>query len=170
MPSTVPTVNRRHVLAGGVALALLGVAAPACGSQPPPDVDDLRSLLESARNDSELATAAAATAAPPPIASALATVASERAEHAQALATEIARVSGHATSSVTEVPASAGAETQPASGSTVADVVGALRASADSAGRLAAESSGYRAGLFGSIGAACTTADTVALAFPGVGP
>ncbi|MGC2564215.1 MAG: hypothetical protein WA488_00505, partial [Mycobacterium sp.] len=46
----------------------------------------------------------------------------------------------------------------------LADVVRSLRASATSASQLASTSSGYRAGLLGSIAAACTASYTVALA------
>ncbi|MGA9612157.1 MAG: hypothetical protein WBS15_11570, partial [Mycobacterium sp.] len=42
--------------------------------------------------------------------------------------------------------------------------VRSLRASATSASQLASTSSGYRAGLLGSIAAACTASYTVALA------
>ena len=44
-------------------------------------------------------------------------------------------------------------------------VVRSLRASADSARQLAGTSSGYRAGLLGSIAASCTASYSVALAF-----
>ena len=47
----------------------------------------------------------------------------------------------------------------------LADVVKSLRASAASASQLASTSSGYRAGLLGSIAAACTASYTVALVF-----
>jgi len=42
-------------------------------------------------------------------------------------------------------------------------VINSLRASAASAGQLATTTSGYRAGLLGSIAAACTAAYSVAL-------
>jgi hypothetical protein len=42
-------------------------------------------------------------------------------------------------------------------------VVDSLRASAESASRLVATSSGYRAGLLGSIAASCTASYMVAL-------
>nr|WP_197696111.1 hypothetical protein [Mycobacterium sp. E1715] len=45
----------------------------------------------------------------------------------------------------------------------VSDVINALRASADSASRLVAGESGYRAGLLASIIASCTASYTVAL-------
>lgn len=144
-------------------MAVFGAVSAACGSPPQPDIDDLQSQLALARGDSELATAAAAAATPPPTASALATVAAERAEHAQALATEIARVTGRPTSSATETPATNATGAQPASPPSVSDVLAALRASAGSAATLATTSSGYRAGLLGSIAAACTAAETVAL-------
>jgi hypothetical protein len=47
----------------------------------------------------------------------------------------------------------------------VRDVINALRESADSATALAAELSGYRAGLLGSIAASCTASYQVALVF-----
>ena len=56
---------------------------------------------------------------------------------------------------------------EPAEPPTAKDVIGALRQSADSATELAAKFSGYRAGLLGSIAAACTAAYTVALVPPG---
>ena len=45
----------------------------------------------------------------------------------------------------------------------MSDVIDALRASAESASRLVATSSGYRAGLLASIAASCTASYTVAL-------
>jgi hypothetical protein len=160
-----PVISRRRVLAGGAALATLGMAAAACSSQPtPPKVDELESQLKLARRDRELATAAA-TAAAQPVSAALTEVAAEREQHAQALATEIARLAVNPTSTSSETtsptPTSLIAAPPPA----LADVVNSLRASAGSAGQLATTSSGYRAGLLGSIAAACTAAHTVALAF-----
>ena len=107
---------------------------------------------------------AAATAAPTPVSAALTEVAAERAKHAQALTTEIARlaVNPTATSSATtsRTTTSSAAAAPPPS---LADVVNSLRASATSASQLASTSSGYRAGLLGSIAAACTASYTVAL-------
>jgi len=165
-PGFEPVVSRRRVLSGGVALALLGMALPACSSLPaPPAVDELESQLALARRDSVLA-AAAAAAAPQPVSAALTEVAAERAQHAQALTTEIARLAVNPTSTSRETTsptttASAAAAPPPP----LADVVRSLRASADSASQLASTSSGYRAGLLGSIAAACTASSTVALAF-----
>ena len=165
MPSTASVVSRRRVLAGGAAVAVLGMLTSGCGSPPPepPRVDDLKSQSELARHDSELAIAAAAAAAPP-MAAAFREVASERSRHAQALDTEIARVLGNSTTTSTETnsPTST-SSAMAAPAPSLSDVFNALRASADSARQLATTSSGYRAGLLGSIAAACTAAYTVAL-------
>ena len=164
-PGFEPVVSRRRALAGGVALAALGIAVPACSSPPaPPAVDELVSQLTLARRDSELA-AAAAAATVSPVSVALTEVAAERSRHAQALQTEIARLAVNptstspATTSPTTTGSAAAAPPPP-----LADVVRSLRASATSAGQLASTSSGYRAGLLGSIAAACTASYTVALA------
>jgi hypothetical protein len=179
-PALRPVISRRRVLAGGAALAALGMAVPACSSPPaPPKVDKLESQLKLARHDSELATAAAAAAAQP-MSAALTEVASERTQHAQALATEIARLGINPTTTSSKtisptsssppqaggIPAPQGTTPAPAPPPpSLSDVVDSLRASAVSASQLATTSSGYRAGLLGSIAAACTAAHTVALAF-----
>ena len=81
---------------------------------------------------------------------------------------EIARlaVNPTTTSSQTTGPApttSAAAAPPP----TLSDVINSLRGSAASASHLAMTSSGYRAGLLGSIAAACTASFSVALVFGG---
>ena len=174
MPSTLPTVSRRRVLVGATALALLGgTVATACGSTPPvKDVDALIGALERARDDSQLAGNAAAAAAPT-IAAALSVVADQRAAHARALTDEITRISGEAPTTSASTTASSTSATPttsvpPPKPPTAADVVAALEQSADGAGLLATQQSGYRAGLLGSIAAACTAAATVALATSGV--
>jgi hypothetical protein len=162
-PGFETTVSRRRVLAGGVALAVFGIAASACSSPPPPPaVDELEAQLASARRDSELATSAA-VGAPQQISAALTEVAAERTRHAKALQTEIARlaVSPTSTSAQTTTPTTTNAAAPPPP---LADVINALKESADSAGRLATTSSGYRAGLLGSIAASCTASYSVALA------
>jgi hypothetical protein len=150
-------------LTGGVALAALAVSASACSSPPaPPAVDELEAQLTLAHQDSELATAASVGAAQQ-VGTALKQVAAERTQHAQALAKEIQRLAPTSTSAATSSPtttASPAAAPPP-----LADVVKSLKASADSARQLASTSSGYRAGLLGSIAAACTASYTVALAF-----
>lgn len=162
------------MLVGATALALLGgTVATACGSSPPvKDVDALIDVLERARDDSQLAGNAAAAAAPK-IAAALSVVADQRAAHARALTDEITRISGEAPTTSASTSASSTSTTPTTSGPppkppTTADVVAALKQSADGAGLLATQQSGYRAGLLGSIAAACTAAATVALATSGV--
>ena len=176
MPSAVPVTNRRGVLAGGAALAALGVVVSACGESPPkpPAAEDLLGPLDEARRDSSLAGAAAAAVGnPPQIAAALTVVATQRAAHARALATEIARAAGKLTSSSSETttsPSPADAEAPPPPAPPLSDVVDSLRTSAESASRLVATSSGYRAGLLGSITASCTAAYLVALVPAGPTP
>jgi hypothetical protein len=165
-PDVELVVSRRRVLTGAAALAVLAVAAPACSSPPaPPAVDELEGQLTLARQDSELA-AAAAVGASPDVSAALKQAAFERAQHVQALTTEIARLAVNPTSSsAAATSSSTTASAAAASPPPLTDVVASLRASADSATQLAASSSGYRAGLLGSIAAACTASYTVALAF-----
>ncbi|MGZ5390966.1 MAG: hypothetical protein ACXWZR_03985 [Mycobacterium sp.] len=165
VPSLNPTVSRRRVLVGVAALALFGASVAACGSSsPPPEVDELAAQLERARSDSQLATDAAAAARGATV-EALNAVASERSAHAQALSDELVRMRG--ADAPTATPTSTTAEpAEPAEPPTAKDVISALRQSADSATGLAAKMSGYRAGLLGSIAAACTAAYTVALVPP----
>jgi len=161
-PDFDPVVTRRRVLTGGVALAALAIATTACSSPPaPPTVDELEAQVSLARQDSELATAAAVGASEQ-VNRALKQVATERSQHAQALTTEIQRLAppSSATTSPTTTASAAAAPAPP-----LADVVKSLKASADSARELAITSSGYRAGLLGSIAASCTASYTVALAF-----
>ncbi len=153
------------MLIGAAALAVLGAATAACGSPPPPEPDPLESQLELARRDSAMA-AAAATKADRFWAPVLTVVASERADHAKALAEEIARAAGEPltsaeTSTPEETATTSPAPTPPPSRM---DVVAALRGSADSASKLAPTLSGYRAGLVGSIAASCTASAAVPFA------
>jgi len=156
------------VLAGGAALAVLGLVGSACGESPPkpPPVEDLLGPLDQARKDSALAGAAAAAIGnPPQVAAALAVVATQRADHARALSTEITRAAGKLTSSSSETtsPSQAAPAGPPPPPPPISDVINSLRASAESASRLAATSPGYRAGLLASIAASCTASYTVAL-------
>ena len=162
-PEFEPVVNRRRVLTGGVALAALAISAPACSSPlAPPAVDELEEQLTLARQDSELATTAAA-GTDQQVGRALKQVAAERSQHAQALTTEIKRLAP--TSSATTSPTTTTTSGTAAAPPPLASVVTSLKASADSARQLASTSSGYRAGLLGSIAASCTASYTVALAF-----
>lgn len=168
-PSPLPGITRRRVLLDGgrglLALALVGAASTACGSDTPPGPDPLEQQVELARHDSELATAAA-KAAPPALAPALTEVAAERTRHADALIEEIARAAGKPTpssESASSTPSTTSTSAPAPPPPTVDDVVAALRSSADSATKLAPTLSGYRAGLLGSIAASCATAYSVAL-------
>jgi len=170
VPSAVPVISRRGVLAGGAALAVLGVGVSACSQSPPkpPAVEELLGPLDQARRDSAVASAAAtAIGIAPQVAAALTVVATQRGAHARALSTEISRVANKATSSTSEPagssPSPTGAAAPPPPPLPVSDVIDALRASAESASRLVATSSGYRAGLLASIAASCTASYTVAL-------
>ncbi len=159
------TVSRRRVLSGVAALVILGATAAtsaACGKtpSPPADLDDLTNALGRARADRELATEAAD--ADKSAANALTEVAAERSAHAQAVAEEIVRMTGKAAPTTTTASSVPSAAPHPAA--TVGDVIAALRASAESAAQAAAALSGYRAGLLGSIAAACTASYSVALA------
>ena len=151
---------------GIAAVALLGQTVSACASSPtPPAVEDLKAQLELAKHDSQTARDAAA-AANPVAAPALAEVASERSEHARALAEEIARAAGEPVQTTTETATTTtSTSAQAGPPPSVRDVINALRESADSATALAAELSGYRAGLLGSIAASCTACYQVALVF-----
>ena len=177
MRSAGPVTSRRGVLAGGAALAALAVLVSACGGSRPdaPDVEDLLGPLDQAKHDSALAGAAAAAAGnPPQIAAALTVVAAQRAAHARALAAEIARAAGNVGSSSSETsnpsPTDAAAQPAPPPPPPVSDVVNSLRTSAENASRLVATSSGYRAGLLGSIAASCTASYSVALVPAGSTP
>jgi hypothetical protein len=159
------------VLAGGAALAALGVVGTACGDSAPkpPAVEDLLGPLDQARKDSALAGAAAAAVGnPPQVAAALTVVATQRAAHARALSTEINRAAGKLTSSSNETPSPSPSPAEaagppPPPPPPIPDVINSLRASAESASRLVATASGYRAGLLASIAASCTASYTVAL-------
>jgi hypothetical protein len=160
MPGAVRPISRRRVLIAAAALSAIGATASACGS-PTPQPEELAPQLDLARRDSQMA-GAAATAAGPFYGPLLNVVADERAAHAKALSQEIARAAGETTtSSQAAAPTPSGSAAPPPSRT---DVMAALRESADSAAKLAANLSGYRAGLLGSIAASCTASVTVPLA------
>ena len=164
MVSPIPTVSRRRLLLGAGTLAALGMTGAGCGTEPPPaDLDDLTTALDRARADSRLATETAERSRGP-AAAALEAVSADRSAHAEALAEEIVRLTGQpapTTSVSTSTTTTTSSVAAPAP--TVDDVIGALRTSAESATASATALSGYRAGLLGSIAAACTAAYAVAL-------
>ncbi|UKN42380.1 hypothetical protein MLPF_1770 [Mycobacterium lepromatosis] len=168
VPSAVPVINRRGVLAGGGALAVLGVCFSACSASPAktPEIEELLGPLDQARHDSALASAAAtAIGNLPQITAALAVVAIQRAAHARALATEISQGTGKLSSYANDTtsPGPSPASPPPKPPPPISDVIDALRTSAEGASRLVSTSSGYRAGLLASIAASCTASYTVAL-------
>ncbi|MCV7317688.1 hypothetical protein AWB99_18875 [Mycolicibacterium confluentis] len=149
-------------------LALLAVTAgtsSACGSGGDDEIDPLQEPYETAVADAEMARSAA-TAATPAIARALTQIASERAQHAQALADELARESGQpapTTTTETTTSTAAGATGSAPPPPSPSDVAMMLRRSGENAAAVAASQSGYRAGLLASIAAACTASVTVTL-------
>jgi hypothetical protein len=163
-----PALTRRRVLTDGgrglLALALVGMTATACGTRQSPEPDPLEAELVAAQADSELAVAAA-KAAKPAIAPALNEVAAERAKHAAALLEELSRAAGKPIPTTTSPQTTSAPPTpdKPAPPPTLRDVAEAMRKSADRATKLVPALSGYRAGLMGSIAAACTASFTVGL-------
>ncbi|MCX6482789.1 MAG: hypothetical protein NT146_05850, partial [Mycobacterium sp.] len=115
--------------------------------------------------------------AAPAMVPALIEVSTERARHATAIVEELARAAGKPTptpgaettgGAPTGGAPNGGAPAQTSTNRAVpppslGDVVTALRRSADNAATLAPTLSGYRAGLMGSIAAACTTSWMVGL-------
>ncbi|MBL1078733.1 hypothetical protein JK358_30455 [Nocardia sp. 2] len=151
-------------LAGGGALAVAALGAVACSTEQTPSMPDpLVTQEESARTDAVYATAAIATN--PDRAGALQTVAAQRAEHADALRTEIDRVIGvygdGTTPSHRTPPVTPAAPAQPP---TVAELRTRLTSAQRAAADLCASQTGYRAGLLGSISAACAAHAGVLLA------
>jgi hypothetical protein len=162
MPRAVDAISRRRALIGAAALAALAATASGCGSREPSQPDELIAQLDLAERDSAMARSAA-TAAGPFYAPLLNVVADERAAHAKALSEEIARAAGGTATTAPPNPAP-GASENGAPPPSRTQVIGALRESADTAAKAAANLSGYRAGLLGSIAASCTTSATVPLA------
>lgn len=160
------TVGRRTAfrLAGGGALAVAAAGAlSACAEDHTPDTPDpLLAQEESARYDAAAATAAIATT--PDRAGALQAIATQRTAHADALRTEIDRaigVYGDGTTPSYRIAPTTPVITAPPS---VADLRTRLTTAQRSATDLAVQLSGYRAGLLGSISAACATHAGVLLA------
>jgi len=162
-PFLTQPLSRRAALrlAGSAALCASALALTTGCSDPgqadsTAEIDALTAQAERARRDA--ANATAAIAALPDRAGALGVVAAERTAHADALDAEIARAA-------TVTPSSTTAQTPPA---TVPPTLEQLRAdlagSQKDAAELARTQSGYRAGLLGSISAACAAQQGVLLA------
>ncbi|RVW03594.1 hypothetical protein [Rhodococcus spongiicola] len=118
------------------------------------EIAELATQAERARRDA--ATANAAIARFPDRAGALGTVAAEREAHADALDAEIARIDTGTPPTSPETPPVTSPPTLEQLRSDLAD-------SQKEAARLARTQSGYRAGLLGSISAACAAQQAVLL-------
>ncbi|MBY6540938.1 hypothetical protein HQ325_19905 [Rhodococcus sp. BP-349] len=118
--------------------------------------DPLAAHATRARRDAAAATAAIAQN--PTAVDTLTVIADQRTAHAEALDTEVARLTPPPTVSGTAAAATRTAEPEQVPAPALTD----LSASLSDAGRSAADDaralSGYRAGLLGSISAACTLA------------
>lgn len=174
MPSAPPALSRRSLLIGAlpatVALGLLG-GVTACAPAPPPaDLADLRTQFDRANADSQLAgdaaTAPAGRTPAPKVVATLTAIAAERTAHARAISDEITRLTDGDVPTTSATPTTTTTGAAPAAAPSVTDVAKALRESAEDAARVAAEMTGYRAGLLGSVAASCTAAYQVALGDP----
>ncbi|MCX5046549.1 hypothetical protein OG921_25590 [Aldersonia sp. NBC_00410] len=163
-------ISRRsslRLLTGAVAIAVVG-GATACAANDSgddaPEVDPLIAAADRARADAAAAIAAIAIA--PERGPALQTVADERTAHATALQDEITRAAGHyedgSTPSTTASATSTGTPATPPP--TIDELRARLIRSQQDAADLARTQSDYRAGLLGSISAACATYAGIVLA------
>ena len=162
-PPAAPDIRQARRAAGfGRGAAVLGAATvTACGVRvrPAAEIDPLQAQLDLAAADCRHGPRRGRRRRRP-LVPALTQIASERAEHAQALADEIARAAG--TTSRRRDRARARprqhhhASAPPPHHRPSTTSSRALRSSADSAAQLAPTLSGYRAGLLGSIAASCT--------------
>lgn len=146
----------------GLGVGLAAVAGSAVlsgctlGSDEPAAPDAFIAMAQAARSDAEMATALSVLL--PNQAASLSTVAAERAAHADALETEVGRASG----TTTPFPVPTGAPA-PVPAPTLDALRTALAASQRSAADTARTATGYRAGLAGSISAACAAQNEVLL-------
>jgi hypothetical protein len=149
--------------AGAVVFAAVAVSTTAgCGSDAdePEPVDPLIAQASAARADA--AAAIAAIAVNPSYAGALQLVADQRTQHADALDTEVARAAGTYADGSTPTQASASSATTSTSPAPVPTLPllqlrDRIAASQATAASLARTLSDHRAGLLGSISAACAT-------------
>ncbi|MBD0322910.1 MAG: hypothetical protein ICV72_05915 [Aldersonia sp.] len=161
-------LSRRATLrlaAGAVTATFVAGSAAACAGDDsdaaPPEVDPLIAEADRARIDAAAALAAITLA--PQRGAALQTIADQRTAHANALQAEITRAAGRyedgsmpTTTTATTTPVA-----PPASIDALRDqLTAAQRAAAD----LARSQSDFRAGLLGSVSAACATHAAVLLA------
>lgn len=162
MPAKSRSLSRRAVfrLTAGAALGAVGLTATAgcaTGEDTAATVDTLTTHLRRARSDS--AAAESLIVSRPELTDALTVVRSERSAHADALAAEIDRVAGGSSTSTPSPEPTTAAPTP-----SLDELVSGLNDSARGAAQSARDESGYRAGLLGSISAACAVQVAVVLA------
>jgi len=150
------------VLLGAAAL-LLTAGAGGCGllgsttPPAPPQPDALLPLAAAARADAALARSLATLV--PQQAGAMQTVSAERSAHADALVVEIVRAAGPPSPPPSPSPTPAPGPPQP----TLGDLRTSLQRNQAAAAELARTSPAYRAGLLGSVAAACAAEVAVLL-------
>lgn len=152
------SLDRRGALrlAGGAALAALGLTTGCTFGSKPTGPDPLLVQEAAARTDSAWAKAAAAAA--PERAAVLDIVADQRGEHAQALRTEIDRALGVYRDGTRPATTNPPLEIAPLpTPMTLPALQQRLTQSQQSAADLTHSLSGYRAGLLASISACCAT-------------
>ncbi|MDG3010949.1 hypothetical protein G4X40_12390 [Rhodococcus sp. D2-41] len=155
-PATMPRRSVLRIAGAGLGLGLAGLTVAACSSDDSgQSVDPLIALSRSARQDA--ATATAMVAKFPDRATALTQIGTERTAHADAFDTEIARAAGATTASATATAVA------PEPTTTLDQLRSTLRQSQREAAGVARTLSGYRAGLTGSVGAACAAEVAVLL-------
>jgi len=170
-----PVVSRRHLLLGSAALVVAAGSA-GCGvlgddrsdaqRSPIPSPDPLLGAARAARADAAAATQLAAVT--PPQAVPLRTIAAERTAHAQTLDAEIARAAGTTVGGAgapSESVATTPAPVTPVTVTpgTVAALRDSLQRNQGAAAELARSAPPYRAGLLGSVAAACAAGLAVLL-------
>ncbi|MGZ4523541.1 MAG: hypothetical protein ACXVXO_09010 [Mycobacteriaceae bacterium] len=159
-----PVINRRRILFGATALVMMAVGT-GCGffsgeqktvePSDTPAEDPLLPIADAARTDAAMATQVASSS--PAQAVQLAIIAADRTAHATALDAEIARAAGKGANSPSPVSASASAapSTAVAPAPTVEGLRTRLQHNQSAAADLARTVPAYRAGLLGSVAAAC---------------
>ena len=163
-----PVINRRRILFGATALVTMAVGT-GCGffsgeqktvePSDTPAEDPLLPIANAARADAAIATQVANSS--PTRAVQLAIIAAERTAHATALDAEIARAAGKGANSPSPVSeaaltsASAAPSTAVAPAPTVEGLRTRLQHNQSAAADLARTVPAYRAGLLGSVAAAC---------------
>lgn len=143
------------VVLGGVG----AVSLTACGGADDADSEPDPLIAQAQRARTDAATAAALVAVTPELAEALTTIDAERTVHADTLDAEIARAAG-TTATTTPPSATAAPAAEPATVQALRERL--ARSQRDAAG-LARTLQGYRAGLLGSISAACAAQTEVLL-------